>query len=249
MKYWDLLLALIGFTALLAASWFVPTLKYSIKAREWRDWCIDSSGLFTQGWLVPLAKTYGLVLLFMAVAPTYHAVVAIPSWAGFTLAFVGVDYLYYWNHRLLHRHALWPLHRLHHSAQRLDLFASARNTLVTPLFIIYLWAHSLSTYVLADPVPYVWGASLTAILDLWRHSPGLGPKSSWGKWILWPLILPEEHATHHSTVGIDWNYGANLKIWDLLHGTYKRPEPQPQKPLTYGWALRGRIWRDLFIPW
>ena len=248
-QFWDLALTLSGFALLLVASWSVPTLRDSIKDRKWRDWCIDSSGMFIQGWLVPLAKTYGLVLLFKAVAPQLQGALALPSWAAFALAFVAVDYAYYWNHRLLHRQKLWPLHRLHHSAQSLDLFASARNTLVTPIFIVYLWAHSLSAYLLADPIPYVLGASLTAILDLWRHSPGLGPKSAWCKSLLWPLILPEDHATHHSTGGVDANYGANLKIWDLLHGTYKSSENQPRKPVRYGWAVRGNIWRNLLIPW
>jgi len=42
------------------------------------------------------------------------------------------------------------------------------------------------------------------------------------------LITPHEHAWHHSREAFGCNYGANLSLWDRLHGTYRSPEAPPQ---------------------
>ncbi len=243
--FWDLFLAIAAFLLVFGLSLRVPSLRDSLRQRQSRDWWIDLLGLFVQGWLVPLAKIFGLAALLRWLLPATQGTWELPSVLSFLLAFVGVDYLYYWNHRLLHTRQAWDLHRLHHSAQHLDLFASARNSLVTPMFLVYLWVHSLMAYCLSDPTPYVLGATLTACLDLWRHSPGLDYQGPWKQGIERIFITPKDHAWHHSNKGMKANFGANLKIWDQLHGTYQTPSLVK----TYGWQDTSSLTRQLFIPW
>ena len=62
----------------------------------------------------------------------WRGAVEVPSWLAFVISFVVIDYAYYWNHRLLHG-ALWRWHAVHHTASRLDVVVTSRNTLWTPL--------------------------------------------------------------------------------------------------------------------
>jgi sterol desaturase/sphingolipid hydroxylase (fatty acid hydroxylase superfamily) len=114
---------------------------------------MDLSGLFVQGVFIPAASLFVAGIL-RGEAPGHSGALHI-SWAlSFTLNFVAVDYLYYWNHRLLHG-PLWRWHAAHHSARSMDVLITSRNTLWTPLLIVYVWANAVFLYVLADPRPYL----------------------------------------------------------------------------------------------
>jgi sterol desaturase/sphingolipid hydroxylase (fatty acid hydroxylase superfamily) len=103
----------------------------------------------------------------------------------------------------------------------MDVLGTSRNTLWTSLFIVYLWVHSFFIYLLQDSTWYVLGVSLTSALDLWRHSNFGITGKSWLYYCLYSwLILPQDHAWHHASHENGGNYGANLKIWDKIHGTY-----------------------------
>jgi sterol desaturase/sphingolipid hydroxylase (fatty acid hydroxylase superfamily) len=103
----------------------------------------------------------------------------------------------------------------------MDVLGTSRNSLWTSFLIIYLWIHTLFLYLLNDSTGYLIGVSLTAALDLWRHSQLAISPQSWLFRFLSPwLILPQDHAWHHASDSSGRNYGANLKIWDKLHGTY-----------------------------
>jgi sterol desaturase/sphingolipid hydroxylase (fatty acid hydroxylase superfamily) len=114
------------------------------------------------------------------------------------------------------------------------------------LLIIYLWIHTLFLYLLADPTGYLLGVSLTSALDLWRHSNLIIPEntslyqflSSW-------LILPQDHAWHHCREVHNYNYGANLKIWDKLYGTYYESKNLPS---IIGIPSSLNLFQKLFFP-
>lgn len=203
------------------------------------EWLADLLGLGVQGALVPLAQAALLYGALLKLAPSWRGVLDLGSVAAFLLNFVAVDYLYYWNHRALHG-ALWPWHALHHTPRDLDVWVTSRNTLWTPALIVYVWINALVVFLLRDPSAYVAGAALTAALDLWRHS-GAWPDG----WALPLLMTPREHAWHHSAERFDRNFGANLRLWDRLHGTHFDPGSAPER---LGLTLQGGLWRAVFLP-
>ncbi len=241
---WDLALTCLGFQILAILTLTLPELRANLRARTAKQWFLDLQGLLVQGLVVPLAKIFGLIAALRLLWPAGEKSLNLPAWASFLIAFAVVDYLYYWNHRLMHGPGFWPLHAVHHSTQTLDLFATSRNSLWTPFFICYIWVHTFFAYALQHPAPYVLGAVLTAILDLWRHSPGLDylmPK------FLRPLFIsPADHASHHSLRGLRSNFGANLTLWDRLHGTYEAP---PSHRGIYGWNDKRGTLRLWLLPW
>jgi sterol desaturase/sphingolipid hydroxylase (fatty acid hydroxylase superfamily) len=217
------------FSLLLVACAARADFRAAAREKSRDDWIIDVMGLTVQGTLVPVLQvTAGVALLSWGLPEARGSVVLHPL-AAFALNFVAVDYLYYWNHRLMHSDALWPIHRVHHSATSMDVFATSRNTLWTSALIVYLWLNGLALYLLADPAPYAAAATLTAAMDLWRHSPITLP-ATLSAWLSPWLILPEDHAQHHSTAAPHGNYGANFKLWDRLHGT-ALPAADPGAPM------------------
>jgi sterol desaturase/sphingolipid hydroxylase (fatty acid hydroxylase superfamily) len=195
--------------------------------KSWQDWLLDCTNLFVQGSAIPWLQTAALFLCYQWLAPKYQGLVHPGLIGGFLLNFILVDYLYYWNHRLLHSSALWRTHLVHHSVTEMDVLATSRNTLWTSFLICYLWINSLALFLIDDPRGYLLAIAITASLDLWKHS----------EWHPWPwlgallspfLILPIDHAWHHCSQERYGNYGANLKIWDQIHGTWRSSTERPE---------------------
>lgn len=235
------LVVFIPFAGLILATARTPQGRSAYARRRLPDWTIDASGLFVQGVAVPFLETAVLYLALTKIFPGLQGSLAIPATAAFLLNFVLVDYAYYWNHRLLHK-GLWRWHAVHHTAESLDVLVTSRNTLWSPLLIVYLWTNALFLFLLKDPSWYLASAALTAALDLWRHSPAVPSRPGTLYRLLSKiLITPDDHAWHHSESRTDCNFGANLKLWDKLHGTDHAPGIAPEKlgiELDWTWTQK-----------
>ena len=199
-----------------------------LRAKSWEDWVLDAVGLFFQGVLIPVLQLAVVYQFYRYFLPGDRGCWDLPPVGAFCLSFVFVDYIYYWNHRLFHTRWLWPIHVVHHTMTEMHVLGTSRNTLWTSFFIVYLWLHALFVYLLQDPTWYVAGVSLTSALDLWRHSAiAPSPHSLLHRWLSILFILPQDHAWHHANRSDCSNYGANLKLWDKLHGTYYRCDRPP----------------------
>ncbi|MBD2164669.1 sterol desaturase family protein [Calothrix membranacea FACHB-236] len=200
--------------------------QFQIKSRE--DWLLDGVGLTIQGVIIPLLQATLVYELYHYLLPHSKGILQISPILSFIISFIVVDYLYYWNHRLLHSKFLWQVHQVHHTVTQMDVLGTSRNTLWTSLLIIYLWIHTLFLYFLSEPTAYLLGVSLTSALDLWRHSRLMIDENSWlYRFVFSWLILPQDHAWHHCSEVFNCNYGANLKLWDKLHRTYYESKDLP----------------------
>lgn len=215
------------------------------RSKPVRAWVLDLAGLAVQGAVIPFLQIALVVAGLRWIAPGAGGALQITSWFGFALAFVGVDYLYYWNHRLLHGRRLWPIHQVHHTVAVMDVLGTARNTLWTSFAIVYLWAHGTMLFLLGGDGAsgYLAGVTLTVALDMWRHS-AVGPRP--GSALSLVLITPADHAWHHAAGADAGNYGANLSWWDRLHGTYLARDTVP--PAIGKAAGRQPLWRQLLWP-
>ena len=229
---------LVGLTA-----WYSGS---ELRQKPFGDWILDSVGLWVQGLLIPLLQLTLLQKLYQQLFPEWHHSLLLHPALAFALSFVAVDYLYYWNHRFLHSPWGWWVHQVHHTVTAMDVLGTSRNTLWSSFLIVYLWVHGLFIYLLADPTVYVLGGSLTAALDLWRHSR-FSPSTDSGfyAWLSPWLILPQDHGWHHHQGVNGVNYGANLKLWDRLHGTWYSSE---QWPSQLGQSSDLPLWRQMLYP-
>lgn len=162
---------------------------------------------------------------------------SLPSWAIVILysvtLFVAWDGSRYLVHRLLHEvPALWELHKVHHSAERLTPLTVAR---VHPIeSLLYSLRGVLVTGVLAGVFFYLfadralqWTLLGTSGIGLMFNALGANLRHShvwlsYGPAVERVLMSPAQHQLHHSIEPRDrGNYGSALSIWDWLGGSLR----------------------------
>jgi sterol desaturase/sphingolipid hydroxylase (fatty acid hydroxylase superfamily) len=216
-----------------------------LRSRRPTEWSMDAVGLWIQGVTIPLLQAWLVVQGLRWLCPNLEGMWSVPGWVAFLGVFVGVDYAYYWNHRLLHRRSLWPIHRVHHGSRVLDVWATSRNPVWASFLIVYLWLNGAWLFVTGCEAAVLWAAALSSAMDLWRHSGCyLSPRID--AWVGRVLITPTDHAWHHAGAGINHNYGANFSVWDRMHDTYRKFERPPD---TVGVPVPGTVFRQLVWPY
>ena len=147
--------------------------------------------------------------------------------AAVALAVLGWDFIYYWNHRLMHesRH-LWAIHVVHHSSERYNLSTALRqpvaDTLGTSVPYGLLCLAGLSPELVAT------ARGVNLLYQFWIHTETIGR--------LGPpevvLNTPSHHRVHHGSNPpyLDRNHGSILIVWDRLFGTF---EPEGEA-VVYG---------------
>lgn len=228
---------MLTFFLLLAGERFAGR-RTNLPAHGGWDWVIQLSGFVIQGAITPFLGYVIATWILPAWFPQAAGILPLGWWGAFLLNFVFVDFLYYWQHRWLHRvPVFWRMHRCHHSAKRLDVWVTSRNTLLLHFLFVYFLFNPVLGYLVSHPEAFFAGAMLTASLDLFRHAnidysrlPGAKPMSDWLGLI---FVLPGAHHLHHGAENHEGNYGANLIIWDRLFGTCL---DRQDYPVSYGLA-------------
>ncbi|XP_048882956.1 alkylglycerol monooxygenase [Brienomyrus brachyistius] len=142
------------------------------------------------------------------------------------LAFLGVDFGYYWLHRLSHEmNILWAAHQVHHSSEDYNLSTALRQSATQQLGS---WIFYLPMALAVPPSVFAVHVQFNLLYQFWIHTElvtTLGP-------LEWVLNTPSHHRVHHgrNRYCIDKNYGGTLIIWDRLFDTFT---PETDK-IIYG---------------
>jgi sterol desaturase/sphingolipid hydroxylase (fatty acid hydroxylase superfamily) len=235
------MISTIAFVLLMIFTLASSNLRKLMLKKSYEHWVLDLVNLPIQGILIPLLQTIVFYQLFSLLAPDLKGSLSLTPVLAFLLNFIFIDYLYYWNHRLLHKKGWWQMHKVHHSIECMDVLGTSRNTLWTSFLIIYVWMNSIFIFILKDPSFYILAASLGAALDLWKHSSFKGPFFLSDRLFIASSI---DHHWHHSN-SPHFNFGANLNLWDKLHGTYKKEVSFPDK---LGIKLDQGLLKSLLFP-
>jgi alkylglycerol monooxygenase len=151
-----------------------------------------------------------------------------PAWLPWLVAFVAVDFIYYWWHRGSHElNFLWAAHVVHHQSEDYNLAVALRQAVLTSWtalpFYLPLALAGVPTHV------YVAVYSLSTLYQFWIHTELVGRI---GSPVGWLLNVPQHHRVHHAINPqyLDKNYGATLMVWDRLFGTFE----EEREPCVYG---------------
>jgi sterol desaturase/sphingolipid hydroxylase (fatty acid hydroxylase superfamily) len=191
----------------------------------------DSRASLLMG-LVSIATSAGWKALALLAYSAISACVApwqLPTdaWYSWVIAFVGLDFLFYWEHRIAHRVRLvWATHQAHHSSEHFNFTTALRQKWNNSAGIL-MW---LPLPLLGVPPALVFAAySLNLIYQFWIHTEHIGK--------LWAPVefvfnTPSHHRVHHGSDAeyLDRNYGGTFIIWDRMFGTFA---PETHRP-TYG---------------
>ena len=133
----------------------------------------------------------------------------------------------YWTHRLMHTRWMWELHKVHHSAEEMNIITNFRSHPIEQLTVTLSNAFPVALLGASPSVILVYGA-LNMIYGSLAHSEIRHKSRIWD--IL--FITPAAHRIHHSDrpEHFDTNYGV-LTLWDYLFGTYYLPS---NEKLHYG---------------
>jgi sterol desaturase/sphingolipid hydroxylase (fatty acid hydroxylase superfamily) len=134
------------------------------------------------------------------------------------------DLLIYWGHRLQHRVGiLWRFHAVHHSAEHLDWLAAHREH---PLDTVYtMGLINLPAYALGVSLEALAGfIAFRGIWAIYIHSNMRLPTGP----LRWLVGAPELHHWHHARDRDAGNYANLSPLMDLLFGTYRCPDHEPE---------------------
>jgi len=141
------------------------------------------------------------------------------DWRVWALGFAGVEFAYYWFHRLSHTvRWFWANHAVHHSSNELVLPSATRLGWFGP--IMGSWVFFAPLVLIGFPPGMIVGliaANLLYQFVLHTELVGqLGP-------LEWVLNTPSHHRAHHSRQAayLDCNFGGVVIVFDRLFGTFR----------------------------
>jgi sterol desaturase/sphingolipid hydroxylase (fatty acid hydroxylase superfamily) len=155
------------------------------------------------------------------------------------------DFGYYVFHILSHRvPVLWAFHKVHHSAETLQVFANVRvhpiEIIVTPPFKAAAASLVIAPALYLGPgdAPFATILGMNVMVAFYGFVGAQLHHShiwiSWGRLLEHVFISPAMHQIHHSTAERHWdrNMGGNFALWDWIFDTIYVPHGREE--LTFG---------------
>jgi sterol desaturase/sphingolipid hydroxylase (fatty acid hydroxylase superfamily) len=257
--------------------WTIPPLIPFIIAEQiwpvharprWRDYGMNILIALTTSYLaLPLGILAGMwsadvrhYLPWKAISLSFHNLAAVPM-VGRPLEIAAMifvpllahDFWFYWGHRLEHAvPVLWSFHKLHHSDELMNTSTWARDH-----FLQNSWRSFFSVFTqgmffdldFADAgKAALFSFMFLAGLSLFYHS-AIRVQLPWLDRI---LVTPQVHRIHHSVdpVHHNRNFADALPIFDIVFGTFHRPEREefPTTGLGEEYRAPRSIWRAQIGP-
>lgn len=146
---------------------------------------------------------------------------------GWTFALLGVDFAYYWYHRISHRvNFVWAAHVVHHQSEEYNLSVALRQSWLQQITTVPFYFPLAILGV--PPAMYITMHTVDTVYQFWIHTRAVGKLGP----LEWILNTPSHHRVHHgiNPKYIDKNYAGMLIIWDRIFGTFIEEQEEP----TYG---------------
>lgn len=163
------------------------------------------------------------------------------------------DMWFYWAHRIEHRVPfLWEFHKLHHSDERMNCSTWARDHFLQASWIALFPIFTLGLLFNLDAIQTGEAALLSSLfLSLWSmlYHSAIRLRISWLDRV---LVTPQVHRIHHSSDPLhhDRNFADVLPIFDIVFGTYHRPQRDEfaTTGLGYGARAPATLWEAQIYP-
>ena len=157
------------------------------------------------------------------------------------LLFIGVDFFYYWFHRLAHEVSiLWGSHVVHHQSEEYNLSVALRQGWVQSAFSMVFYLPL--AFIGFDPVLFVVINSFQTLYQFWIHTKTIGKLPAPLEFV---FNTPSHHRVHHGVNPkyLDRNHGGTLIIFDRMFGTFQEEEEE----VVYGITNHANSWNPLWL--
>jgi sterol desaturase/sphingolipid hydroxylase (fatty acid hydroxylase superfamily) len=161
----------------------------------------------------------------------------------YVIAFIALDFMGYWVHRLSHQvNLFWNKHAIHHSSEEFNLACALRQSISS---FVNIWTFFLIPAAIFGVPPSVIAliAPIHLFAQFWYHTVYIGKLGILEKII----VTPSHHRVHHAINPeyMDKNHGQIFIIWDKLFGTFQ--EELPDKQPIYGISRPASTWNPIKI--
>jgi sterol desaturase/sphingolipid hydroxylase (fatty acid hydroxylase superfamily) len=149
-----------------------------------------------------------------------------------TCLVIGIDFVFYWMHRLEHSVRLfWAVHVTHHSSDYFNFTVGFRSSVLQPVYrFLFFIPLALLGFKAIDIIILFSASQIWGILV---HTQLVGKLGL----LEYFLVTPSHHRVHHASnpLYLDKNMGMFLIIWDKLFGTFQDELPSDSyQPIQYG---------------
>ncbi len=153
--------------------------------------------------------------------------------------FFGVDFFYYWFHRVGHESAVfWGSHLPHHQSEEYNLTVALRQGAFQGFFS--MWFYVPLALVGMPPLIFLVHSQFNTIYQFWIHTRAVGKLGFLETF----LNTPSHHRVHHgkNPLYIDKNYAGTLIIWDRIFGTFQ----EETEEVVYGTIKPLASWNPVW---
>jgi len=162
-------------------------------------------------------------------------------WVPWVIGILGVDFGFYWYHRMGHRvNFAWAMHIVHHQSQDYNLAVALRQAAFSP-FLKWVFIFPLA-FLGVSPVVVMASAAISTLYQFWIHTETIGKLGRFE----WLFNCPSHHRVHHAVNPkyIDKNYAGIFILWDRMFGTFI-DEDENEKPF-YGTVKQFKSWNPIW---
>ncbi len=156
--------------------------------------------------------------------------------------FIGVDFFYYWFHRMSHQvNFLWAAHIVHHQSEEYNLTVALRQSWFQGWFS---WVFYLPLALLGfEPLMFLTLSAFNTLYQFWIHTRAI---KSMG-FLEYIINTPSHHRVHHGSNPkyIDRNHAGTLIIWDRLFGTFQKEEDEVYFGTTKPLSSWNPVWANV----
>ena len=156
------------------------------------------------------------------------------------LAFISVDFFYYWFHRYAHEISLlWGGHIVHHQSEEYNLSVALRQGSFQN-FTSWVFYLPLA-FMGLPPTVFLVVMQFVTLYQFWIHTRLINKMPAWFEFV---FNTPSHHRVHHGVNPeyIDKNHGGTFIVWDRLFGTFQ----SEQKEVVYGITKPLKSWNPVW---
>lgn len=206
--------------------------RYFVMKRLTKNLALDSvANVLTVGFFTVINYILGILFAtkLYILASEYSFLPELPlTWVTVVSCIILADFLYYWEHRLMHEMgAGWVTHTVHHSSEHFNMSVAYRFGPLDGFFSLFF---SIPMVLLGfNPLLLLASEMFVQTFQAVLHTEIIGKLF---KPIEYVFNTPSHHRVHHGSNKQYWdkNYAGILILWDRLLGTF---EPEVEK-VRYG---------------
>lgn len=210
----------------------IELIRYLVQKRLNKDLVLDSvANVITVFLFVGIEYILGILLVIkLYMYASYYSILPELSlnWITIIGAIVLADFLYYWEHRMMHRIGVgWATHTVHHSSPHFNMSVAYR---FGPLDSVFPLLFSIPAVMLGfNPFLLLAAELFVQTFQAILHTEIIGKLPKPFEYV---FNTPSHHRVHHGSNRQYWdkNYGGIFIVWDRILGTF---EPEDEK-VVYG---------------